>query len=148
MKSNDILLKELKSYWFDTKYYNEIMADSEVVVKDIQNLETSLRDKEIKGYDTTITKLKIKNLNEKKVSLESLLKSIKNETKKVEIMIDNIPQPYKNVLFFKYIKNLSFDEIAYKMNYSSKRIYQLHKIGVDLYIENLKTTWLAKIRIS
>lgn len=140
MKSNDILLKELKSYWFDTKYYNEIMADSEVVVKDIQNLETSLRDKEIKGYDTTITKLKIKNLNEKKVSLESLLKSIKNETKKVEIMIDNIPQPYKNVLFFKYIKNLSFDEIAYKMNYSSKRIYQLHKIGVDLYIENLKTT--------
>lgn len=140
MKSNDILLKELKSYWFDTKYYNEIMADSEVVVKDIQNLETSLHDKEIKGYDTTITKLKIKNLNEKKVSLESLLKSIKNETKKVEIMIDNIPQPYKNVLFFKYIKNLSFDEIAYKMNYSSKRIYQLHKIGVDLYIENLKTT--------
>ena len=140
MKSNDILLKELKSYWFDTKYYNEIMADSEVVVKDIQNLETSLRDKEIKGYDTSITKLKIKNLNEKKVSLESLLKSIKNETKKVEIMIDNIPQPYKNVLFFKYIKNLSFDEIAYKMNYSSKRIYQLHKIGVDLYIENLKTT--------
>ena len=144
MKSYNIYLIELKSYWFDNQYYNEIMADSEVVVKEIQKLEMSLKDKEIKGYDTSITKLRINNLNEKKVSLDSLLQSITKETKKVETIIDSMHQPYKNILFLKYIKNLSFDEIASKMNYSSKRIYQLHKIGIDFYIEQYKELMISK----
>lgn len=144
MKSDNIYLIELKSYWFDNQYYNEIKTDSEIVVKEIQKLELSLKDREVKGYDTFITKLRINNLNEKKVSLDTLLQSIIKGTKKVETVIDSMHQPYKNILFLKYIKNLSFDEIAYKMNYSSKRIYQLHKIGVDLYIKQYKDLMISK----
>ena len=129
-------IKKLQNYWFDNQYINEIMQDMEKLIKEIKVLENRLKDNEHKGYDNTALEMKILHLKSKQKSLLSFLKKMIAKNQQVEFSIEQMTQPYKNILFLKYIKNYSFDEIASKMNYSSKRIYQLHKIAINLYIEN------------
>ena len=51
----------------------------------------------------------------------------------------SLEQPYRNILFYRYIKFMTFDEIALKMNYSTPRIYQLHDHAIELILENLNS---------
>ena len=129
-------IKKLQNYRFDAQYLREIMKDLENIIKEMQVLENHAKDNEHKGYDNTALEMKILHLKSKQKSLSSLLKKMIDKNQQVEFSIEQMTQPYKNILFLKYIKNNSFDEIASKMNYSSKRIYQLHKIAINLYIEN------------
>lgn len=135
MNKSDRKLKELKSYAYELQYYNEKLKDMEKLTKEINLLKLKLSDMEIKGYDTTLTVIELKNLEDKQILLNKMLSKILNNNQKVEARIEDIFQPYKNILFLKYVKNFSFDEIASKMNYSSKRIYQLHKIALSMYLE-------------
>ena len=48
----------------------------------------------------------------------------------IEHIIQRLSQPYKTIMFMKYISFMSFDQIADKMHYSTKRIYQLHSEGL------------------
>lgn len=135
MDKSEQELKELKSYAYELQYYNEKLKDMEKLTKVINELKSKLSDMKIKGYDTTLTVIELNNLEDKQVLLSKTLSNILNKNQKVESKIEDMFQPYKNILFLKYVKNLSFDEIATKMNYSSKRIYQLHKIAVSMYLE-------------
>ena len=134
MDKSEQELKELKSYAYELQYYNEKLKDMEKLTKEINELKFKLSDMKIKGYDTTLTVIELNNLEDKQVLLSKTLSNILNKNQKVESKIEDMFQPYKNILFLKYVKNLSFDEIATKMNYSSKRIYQLHKIAVSMYL--------------
>lgn len=55
--------------------------------------------------------------------LNKTIRTIEN----VEKAISNLDQPSKNILFYRYIKNNSYDIIALKLNYSPQRVYQLLK---------------------
>ena len=134
MDKSEQELKELKSYAYELQYYNEKLKDMEKLTKEMNELKFKLSDMKIKGYDTTLTVIELNNLEDKQVLLSKTLSNILNKNQKVESKIEDIFQPYKNILFLKYVKNLSFDEIATKLNYSSKRIYQLHKIAVSMYL--------------
>lgn len=48
-----------------------------------------------------------------------------NELKLIETIITNLSQPYKSILYYKFIKEDSYQNIAIKLNYSIQRIYQL-----------------------
>lgn len=48
-----------------------------------------------------------------------------NELKLIETIITNLSQPYKSILYNKFIKEDSYQNIAIKLNYSIQRIYQL-----------------------
>ena len=137
-------IKKLRNYWFDAQYLNEIMQDIENLIKEIKILENHFKDNEHKGYDNSILEIKLLHLQSKRDSLSSLLKKIIDKNKQVESSIERMTQPYKNILFLKYVKNYSFDEIASKMNYSSKRIYQLHKIAINMYIEKNDDLMITK----
>ena len=50
------------------------------------------------------------------------------------------PQPYRVIFYLKYISLLTFDQIADKLNYSTKRIYQLHNEGLDIIIKKINET--------
>ena len=61
-----------------------------------------------------------------------------NWNKEIETLIYKLPQPYQIVIYFKYISSFSFYEIAGNLEYSSKRIYQLHSEGLEKLLEIMK----------
>ncbi|MBQ3158430.1 MAG: DUF1492 domain-containing protein [Clostridia bacterium] len=66
---------------------------------------------------------------------EAELTKILKKKKKIEQLFEEIGQPYKTILYLKYISFLTIDQIADRMNYSSKRIYQLHSEGLVKLVE-------------
>ena len=76
-------------------------------------------------------------LAEQKREEQQLIKDMKMKNKLVA-MINNLKQPSKAILFGKYILNMSFDEVARDLYYSSKRIYQLHKIAIEEFAATYK----------
>ncbi len=129
--------KLLKSY-----KYNELTIKQRE--KHIEQLKEMLknyinRQKEIKSLtnieldDADIREL----LAEQKREEQQLIKDMKMKNKLVA-MINNLKQPSKAILFGKYILNMSFDEVARDLYYSSKRIYQLHKIAIEEFAATYK----------
>lgn len=135
MKNKSKALQDLESYWFENQYYAERRKDAETLATEINNCLFQQKDMELKGYDTTAIKFEIEQMLLKQKNDESALIIINAKNKKIESLIEDMPQPHKNVLFLKYIKNNSFEQIAGKMSYSNKRIYQLHKEALQIYTE-------------
>jgi len=133
----DELIKELETYKYDYDYFFERFKNSEKFsetimelnsrIEKIHNIGVSFHDNEI------ITNLK--SLTNEQLEEEKKLLDMIKKKKIIEDRIDKLSQPYKSVLLYKYISLYSFGEIAKKMNYSIKRIYQLHQKGIELYIK-------------
>jgi len=122
--------KELTEYWFNYQYYLEKLKDVKLQKNHLD--ESYERMKSI----TSKTKIEIpaevyqKIVNSQLAEEEALL-LILNKKKQIENEINNLDQPYKIVLYFRYIRLNSFGEIANSLNYSTKRIYQLHQEGLN-----------------
>lgn len=122
----DKYLKELEEYKYNVKYYFEKSKDIQIINKEIDKLKINC--------ESNIKEDICKTLGNEKNEITNIFMSIK----KVEERINNLSQPYKNIFYYRYIKNLNFDEIAKNLNYSTKRIYQLHKLGLDIYCKNIE----------
>lgn len=114
------LKKYLENYKFDSKFLQEKIQEVSILTKSINN------DKNMSFMLPTL-----------KYEQEQIAKIIERN-KDIETLIYKLPQPYQTVIYFKYISSFSFYEIADKLEYSSKRIYQLHSEGLDKLLEILK----------
>ena len=76
----------------------------------------------------------------------SPIQQMKNKIIIIKQCIDKLEQPYKSVLTFRYINNLSYMLISCKLHYSVQRIYQLRKKAIILFCEQIeilqKQNWL------
>lgn len=126
-------IQELENYKYEYQYLQEKSKEIERLKNEINKACT--RIDELKKYkmDTTDLSHQIQRIVDKQSNEENALLAILEKKQSIEKRLDNLPQPYKNILFLKYINLNTFDEIAFKMNYSTKRIYQLHKKGISLY---------------
>lgn len=114
---NDITVKKILNSYKHEKFLMSSLN------KEIEKFE----DNNLQSEKT----IKIKNLQAK-------LNKSNEFVKFIEGTIDNLPQPYKNIFYFRYVKNLSYEKIAFNMNYSIQRIYQLHKEGLNKILEKIK----------
>lgn len=110
-------------------------------------IEEAVSELQSYKYDDIKQALKTKQTKkERKELYEQLKESIEKETKEEQILseiqqknqeitqrIDSLPEPYKSILFLKYICVKTIEEISTAINYSNKQIYQLHKEGLNLY---------------
>jgi len=89
-------------------------------------------------YNTILLK-GIKNNNSPNCSVldKNILEKIRNDIKIVDLCIDMLDFPYKNILYYKYIYGYNYYQIARKMNYSIQRIYQLRKKALLLFGDNV-----------
>lgn len=67
--------------------------------------------------------------NEKYDQIMSMYKT----KKKIEDKIDMLEQPYRNILYYKYIKGLSLTEVAYKIKYDYDYTRKMHGIALIKY---------------
>lgn len=129
------MINELESYKYDVQYFVEKSKDIEKLKSEIEKSYSRLVEMRDRKNDITDLQRRLDRIIEKQTMEEEALLNILTKKQKIEKQIDTLPQPYKNIFFLKYITGHSFDEIALKMNYSTKRIYQLHKEGIKLYVD-------------
>ena len=135
------LIKELEDYKYEYQYFIEKSKEIEKLKQEIQTSFARLRELKQTDFDVNDLNAQIKIILDKQSKEENALLSILAQKQKIEKNIENLPQPYKNIFFLKYISLKTFDEIALKMNYSTKRIYQLHKKGIEIYCDNYDQTF-------
>lgn len=130
--------KELREYQQNIKYIEEKQNDAlelrtrlESTTKRLsgmpsgkgENLDRSMLEDSIDKMDKIIAEC------DKKLQ-ELLLKKFVVESK-----IDSLQQPFKSILFIRYIRNNDFSEVAKKVGYSETHIYKLHGIALQKYAE-------------
>lgn len=112
----------LEDYWYDNQYLKE-------------------KAKEVESMNKLILCGKASDfvLNTKKYE-ESEMSKIIDKKKRIEHLFEKLNQPYRTIMYMKYITFLTFDQIADRMNYSTKRIYQLHSEGLSLILKSINTS--------
>lgn len=119
MMSKEELKTLLEDYWFDNQYLKEKSKEMTSASKifscshSSQLLDVSLQ------YE------------------EEQIRNILHKKQKIESLIQCLNQPYKTIIYMKYISFLTFDQIADRMNYSTKRIYQLHNEGITKLLSKI-----------
>ncbi len=108
----------LEGYWYDCQYLEE-------KIKELEKIKIQCNQVNITNSENLKT-----DCNFLMQNILSLIKPIENKKIYLEKSIQKLPQPYKNVIYFKYIRNFNNDQVADKLNYSVNRIYQLHKEGL------------------
>lgn len=127
--TKDEIKDMLDRYRFENQFYNEKFKELEKIkeyyLKTIKILKEFNQDKNDEFINNIINGY-IQDLFDH----ESKLSMLKTRLNEVESLLDKVSQPYKTVLYYKYIIGESIEEIADKMKYSTQRIYQLHDIGL------------------
>ena len=124
------IIKELENYKYDYEYFVERFKNA----KEFKTIINILNNKTQIVADSKKS-LELEEIEKEQIDEENALLNMIKQKHAVEERIDKLQQPYKSVLLYRYVSLYSFGEIAQKMNYSTKRIYQLHQKGVELYIE-------------
>lgn len=115
--------EELKSlfedYWYDNQYLKE-------------------KSKEIMATSNYLANTNAKNFFDDSINYEKQqIALILHKKQHIESLIQTLNQPYKTLMYLKYITFLTFDQIADRMSYSTKRIYQLHNEAINKILDNL-----------
>ena len=126
--------KELSAYLQDKRLLKEKENELEELTTKATKITTELNDMpkgtpEIQDrmaeYASKIVDLK----NEKYTQIIKMYKT----KKEIEDKIDMLEQPYRNILYFKYIKGKNLTEVANIINNEYKYTCELHGTALQLY---------------
>ncbi len=134
--TKDDVKKELENCALDVDYFLEKSKEREKYKTDIEN--SILRIKSLSEHtpnEADAVGVQLNNVVEREMREEESLIEILNKKQKIETIIKKLEQPYRNIIYLKYIRFYTYDQIADKMHYSSKRIYQLHTIALEKFID-------------
>ena len=138
MNKEQLLIKELKNFCYDAQYLKEFKTLMEQEDFSLSKIYSSLEQMKTLQLEIHDLDLKLKNFLDNLFQEEKQLLTALESKQKIHKQINSMEAPFRNVLYFRYICNNSFSEIAFKMNYSTKRIYQLHKEALNIYCQKYK----------
>jgi len=115
----DELKSMLEDYWYDNQYLKE-------KAKEVETMDSLIRSG--KGSDFIMSTKKYE---------ESEMSKIIEKKKYIEGLFQKLNQPYRTIMYMKYITFLTFDQIADRMSYSTKRIYQLHGEAIVILLKSI-----------
>lgn len=131
--TKDKIIKELESFIFDYQYYLEKAKEIEKIKEQTKMSMNRLKELKENNLPTECLDNSIVQIMQKQADEEEMLLAILNKKQKIEKFIQGVEQPHRNILYLKYVRFYTFDQIAGKMNYSTKRIYQLHSSAIDKF---------------
>lgn len=109
---------------------HELKEYLEEYMYDYQYLKAKIN--EIEKYDKMIGKnITSSSFSDNKEYEEQKMSKLMDKKREIESTIDLLKQPYRTVMYLKYICFSTFDQIADKLSYSTKRIYQLRGEGLE-----------------
>lgn len=126
--------QELKDYIYNKKWIEERLEDIKERKSLLDNITNKITDMP-KGsnqiYDKQAENLiKIIDLTN---DLEIYIKQLKEKQIIIEDKIDKIQQPYKNILYFRYIKGYNLTEVSNEINEEYDYTRKLHGKALEEY---------------
>lgn len=126
--------QELKSYIHDKTLLTEIDKEIEeyrtkatsctAELSDMPKGSRKIKDK-LAEYASIIADLQMEKLEEQ-INMEKQKKQLEDTIKKIE-------QPYKNILYFRYILDNKLEDVADMIKYDYKYVCKLHSKALFLY---------------
>lgn len=138
MNKENVLIKELENLSHDCQYLKEM---KNIIQQDdfgLTKIYSSLKEMKALKLEIGDLDIKLKKIMEKIIKDEEQFIAAVEKKQQIHNQINSIEQPYRNILYFRYVCDKTFDQIAFKMNYSTKRIYQLHKEAIYIYCQKYK----------
>ena len=111
MKQENKLIKELEDLKHDCQYLQEMKKVIECEDMNLTRIYSNLlqmKNMDIKTYNLD---KKVKNILEALVKEEEQLIYTLENKQKIHDIINTLEQPYKNILYFRYVCTKSFDAI-------------------------------------
>jgi len=127
--------QELKDYREDIKYIEEKLNDAEEVKSRIHKVTTSLSLTRTSGGDNSTDKFAdgISKLEELEVDCSDRMKTLLLKKFAIDDKIEQVDQPYKNVLFYRYTRGKSWEDTARELGYTRDYVCELHGEALYLY---------------
>lgn len=126
--------RELGAYLQDKRLLKEKEDDLEELITRAEKITTELNDmpKGTPEIQDRMAELASQIVDMKNEKYGQLIKMYKTK-KKIEDRIDLLEQPYKNILYFKYIKGYDLTNVANKIGYNYKWTCELHGHALTQY---------------
>lgn len=128
--------KQLKDYIYDKMWIEGRFEDIKERRTLLDKITTTLSDMpkgtsgvQDKQAESLIEIIDLTN------ELEIHIKQLKEKQIKIEEQIDKIPQPYKNILYFRYIKGYNLTEVANEIDEEYDYTRKLHGTALIKYLE-------------
>lgn len=129
--------KELKEYRENILYIREKQEDTEELTELMKKTTTRLSHTKTSNNSMCTDKFsdKLDRLEEIKKSQDKKLEKLLLKKFVVDEKIDNLKFPYRDVLFMRYSRGKSWDEIANILKYDKYYIFELHGKALQKYAE-------------
>ena len=128
--------QELKDYIYNKKWIEERLEDileRRSLLDKITNTLSDMPKGSKKVYDTNVDSL-VQILDDT-AEVEKYIKDLKQKQIAIENKIDKIEQPYRNILYFRYIKGYNLTEVSNEIDEEYDYTRKLHGIALIKYAE-------------
>lgn len=126
--------QELKDYIYNKKWIEERIEDIKERRTLLDKITSTLSDMPKgtpKVQDTNIESLV--GIMDDTAEIEKYIKDLKERQIKIENKIDKIEQPYRNILYFRYIKGYNLTEVSGEIEEEYDYTRKLHGIALIKY---------------
>ena len=127
--------KELNEYKEDIKYIEEKLNDTEEVKAKVEKVTTvlSLAKTNLSSESPDKFADAINRLEELKLDCSDRMKELLIKKFQIDDKIELIEQPYKNILFYRYTRGKSWNDVAKELGYTREYVCDLHGEALYLY---------------
>lgn len=127
--------QELKDYREDIKYIEEKLNDTEEVKGKIEKVTSILSLSKTSGGEISNDKFAdgINRLEELKIDCSDRMQELLLKKFLIDSKIERTEQPYRNVLFFRYTRGKSWEEVAKELGYTRDYVCEMHGEALYLY---------------
>ena len=134
MRKTDDVKEELGQYLQDKKLLQEKELDLEELIARATKVTTEMSDmpKGSPKVEDRMAELTAQIVDLKNQKYDQIIKMYKTK-KEIEDQIDLLKQPYKNILYYKYIKGEKLEKISLEIGYNYKWTCELHGEALLLY---------------
>lgn len=126
--------QELKDYIYNKKWIEERLEDIKERKSLLDKITTTISDMPKSSSEILDNKVEslIKILDDTEET-KKCIEQLKEKQIKIETKIDKIEQPYKNILYFRYIRGYNLTEVSNQIDEEYDYTRKLHGVALIKY---------------
>lgn len=127
--------QELNEYRENIKYIEEKLDDVEEVKSRVEKVTSTISLTKTNSTNERVDKFAdaISKLEELKIDCTEKMKNLLLKKFNIDDKIEKVEQPYRNVLFYRYTRGKSWDDVADELGYTVRNALILHGEALYLY---------------
>lgn len=132
----ELAKQELREYRDNIKYIEEKQNDAEELRTRIEKITsniTGMPNAKGDNLDKAPFEESLDRIQEIQKDCNKKLQELLIKKYLVENKIEQLEQPYKSILYLKYIRGINLFKVSEELNYSYRQIKRLHQEAVEKY---------------